>query len=112
MNRHRVLLLVSAVGLIAFGIFQVVFTHTHRRSELLGEQKKLAVQYMIEGRGYDRDYIRLLNEALAISEHRLSLTLAHYTVVGGLSFVMGMLILAVLADTRGRKPRADSSGKG
>ncbi|MBN1671624.1 MAG: hypothetical protein JXR37_11350 [Kiritimatiellae bacterium] len=112
MKRHRILMLASALCLEVFGVFQVVRAITAVRDGELADVDRFVHAYYA-GAGQER-YHQLFEESFIWRVRYASLRVSHQVAVGAGAIVAGLLILAVLGDTRPKErnpepPASESS---
>jgi hypothetical protein len=105
-NHHRILLGVSAVFLMAVGLFQVVqgVTRVRRRALL---EKDAFVHAYYPGKEGER-YEKLFDETVKLYGCYGELRVGYFVMTGVFAWVIAFLIIMALAETRPRRPKPNA----
>jgi len=89
----------SAFALLAFGLYQVIEALVYYRPMERIETHKFIHAFYSRREGIR--YEALYERAVSFRERAARLKVQYHMVIGGAAIIMGALVLALLADTRG-----------
>ena len=98
MDRHRILILISAVLLLIFGIYQIARAFLYHKP-IVDKETSTFVHTYDSSDDVERDP-EMFEKAVTAHMRYGALTVSYYTTVGVFCMIIGGLLLAILGDCR------------